>query len=309
MSDMRNNRRRGRIGKLAFREMMFGYAGLTPYVLGFLVFSIGPLIYSLWLCTQRYTILEPPTWVGWANIAKLGRDPLFWKSLKNTTTYSVVSIPLQVLVGYSLALLLNQKVLGLSFWRTLFYVPSIVPTMASAYLFVWIFNPQVGLANGLLKGIGIIGPNWFGDPNWALRTFIIMSLWGTGGGMLLYLAALQQVPTDLYDAAKVDGAGAWHRLLNVTLPMTSPVILFMLIMGIIDSFQIFTTAFIITGGGPVNATLMYVLYLYQVGWSERQMGYASALAWVLFLVIMALTLLTFRVTRRLVYYEVGERGA
>lgn len=300
--------KRGRVSKLAAREMLFGYVGLLPYVVGFLVFTLGPLLYSLWLTTQRYPVLEPPSPVGLANFAKIGRDPLFLKSLQNTTVYSVVSIPLQVIIGYSLALLLNQKVFGLSFWRTLFYVPSIVPALAAAYLFIWIFNPDIGLANALLSSIGIRGPNWFGDPRWALRTFVLMSLWGTGGGMLLYLAALQQVPTDLYDAAKVDGANAWHRLLNVTLPMTSPVVLFMLIMGIIDSFQIFTTAYIVTGGGPVNATLMYVLYLYQVGWRERNMGYAAALAWVLFAIIMSLTLLTFRITRRLVYYEVEGAG-
>jgi multiple sugar transport system permease protein len=231
------------------------------------------------------------------------QDPLFWKSLQNTTVYSVVSVPLQVIIGYVMALLLNQKVRGLSFWRTMYYVPSIVPTVATAYLFAWMFNADVGLVNALLKTIGVEGPNWFGDPQWAMRTFILMSLWGAGGGMILYLAALQGVPTDLYDAAKVDGASAWQRLWNVTIPMTSPVILFMFIMGIIGSFQIFTSVFIISQGGPVNATLMYVLYLYRNGWQYFKMGYAATLAWVLFAIIFALTVLTLKLSGRLVYYE------
>jgi multiple sugar transport system permease protein len=220
-----------------------------------------------------------------------------------TATYSILSVPLHVLVGYSLALLLNQKVRALSFWRTAYYVPSIVPAVATAYLFAWMFNVDQGLINGALRLVGIQGPNWFGSVGWALPTFIIMSLWGAGGGMVLYLAAMQQVPTAFYDAAMVDGANAWQRLLNITIPMTSPTILFMFMIGIINSFQTFTAVYLISQGGPVNATLMYVLYIYQNGWQYQKMGYAASLAWVLFVIVLSLTLITLKLSGRLVYYE------
>jgi multiple sugar transport system permease protein len=294
------------VSKLRRQEMLFGYAALIPYTVGFLVFVAGPLLYSLWLSFNNYQILRSPSWTGLDNYRTLLQDPLFWKSLQNTAIYSLVSVPLGVVIGYTIALLLNQKVFGLSFWRTIYYVPSIVPVLATSYLFAWMFNSDVGLVNLWLKGIGISGPNWFGDPNWALPTFIIISLWGAGGGMVLYLAAMQGVPSTLYDAAKVDGASAWQRLWNVTIPMTSPTVLFMFMMGIIGSFQVFTQVFVISNGGPVNATLMYVLYLYMNGWQFFKMGYAAALAWVLFALILVLTLLTLKLSGRLVFYEFAE---
>jgi multiple sugar transport system permease protein len=294
------------VSKLRRREMLFGYAALIPYTIGFLVFVAGPLLYSLWLSFNNYQILRPPSWAGLDNYRSLLEDPLFWKSLQNTAIYSLVSVPLGVVIGYAIALLLNQKVFGLSFWRTVYYVPSIVPVLATSYLFSWMFNSDVGLVNLWLKAIGIRGPNWFGDPSWALPTFIIISLWGAGGGMVLYLAAMQGVSTTLYDAAKVDGASAWQRLWNVTIPMTSPTVLFMFMIGIIGSFQVFTQVFVISGGGPVNATLMYVLYLYMNGWQFFKMGYAAALAWVLFALILVLTLLTLKLSGRLVFYEFAE---
>jgi multiple sugar transport system permease protein len=182
-------------------------------------------------------------------------------------------------------------------------VPSIVPAVATAYLFAWMFNVDQGLINGALRLVGVQGPNWFGSVGWALPTFILMSLWGAGGGMVLYLAAMQQVPTAFYDAAMVDGANAWHRLLNITVPMTSPTLLFMFMIGIINSFQTFTAVYLISQGGPVNATLMYVLYIYQNGWQYQKMGYAASLAWVLFVIVLSLTLITLRLSGRLVYYE------
>lgn len=290
--------------KLLREEMLFGYAALIPYLAGFLIFVAGPLAYSLWLSFTQYNILQPPVPVGLENYAALFEDPLMWKSLQNTAVYSLVSVPLQVVLGYALALMLNQKVQGLSAWRTIYYVPAVVPIVASAYLFSYLFNVDTGLVNLLLKMVKITGPNWFGSPDWALRTFIIMNLWVSGGGMIVYLAALQGVPTALYDAAKIDGANGWQRLWAVTVPMTSPALLFMFMIGIIGSFQVFTSVFIITSGGPVNATLMYVLYLYRHGWSYLQMGYASALAWVLFAIIFGLTYLSLRVSGRLVHYEV-----
>jgi multiple sugar transport system permease protein len=290
--------------KLIRDEMLFGYAALIPYLSGFLIFVAGPLAYSLWLSFTTYNILQPPVPTGLDNYLSLLEDPLMWKSLGNTAIYSVVSVPLQVIIGYALALMLNQKVRGLSWWRTIYYVPAVVPVVASAYLFSYLFNVDTGLVNLLLKMVNIKGPNWFGSPTWALRTFIIMNLWVSGGGMIVYLAALQGVPTALYDAAEIDGANAWQRLWNITVPMTSPSLLFMFMIGIIGSFQVFTSVFIITSGGPVNATLMYVLYLYRHGWTYLQMGYASALAWVLFLIIFSLTYLSLKVSGRLVHYEI-----
>ena len=292
--------------RLRRREMLFAYAGLLPYIVGSLLFLVGPLVYSFWLSFTRYKITRPPVVIGLENYQALVKDPLFWKSLRITATYAGISVPLGVIIGYSIALLLNQKVRGISLWRTMYYVPSVVPAVATAYLFAWLFDARIGLVNSLLDRIGINGPNWFGDPKWALRTFIIMSLWGAGGGMVLYLAAMQSVPTELYDASKIDGATAWRRLWAVTIPMTSPVILFMLIMGIIGSFQVFTGIFLITRGGPANATLTYVVYLFNNGWQYFKMGYAAALAWVLFLIIMSLTLLTLKLTGRMVYYEGGS---
>ena len=226
--------------KLRRKEILFGYAGLIPYTVGLLVFTAGPLVYSLWLSFNRYDVLTPPVLVGFDNYSsRLIGDPLFRKSLSVTAIYSIVSVPLGMIIGYSTALLLNQSLRGLSFWRTVYFLPAIVPGVAATYLFAWLFNADMGLANSLLKAIGVQGPNWFGDPQWALRTFVIMSLWASGGGMIIYLASLQAVPTAFYDAAKIDGANAWQRLWNVTLPMTSPTILFMFIMGLIGSFQTF----------------------------------------------------------------------
>jgi multiple sugar transport system permease protein len=208
-------------------------------------------------------------------------------------------------VGYGLALVLNQKVKGLSFWRTAFYMPAIIPSLAIAYLFAWMFNGDLGLINAGLGFFGIKGPGWFGSREWVLPAFILMHMWAAGGGLVLYLSALQSVPTALYDAAVVDGANALQKFWHVTLPMTSPVILFTFLTGLIGSFQVFTAAYAVTSGGPANASLFYVLYLYRNGWKYFKMGYAAALAWILFLILLALTLVTLRVSGRLVYYA-GE---
>ena len=245
--------------------------------------------------------------MGWTTTRRwFTRDKLFKQSLRVTAVYALATVPLGVMVGYGLALLLNQKARGLSFWRTGFYLPAVVPGVATAYLFAYVFAHQYGLADSILQSLGVSDPpNWFGSTKWALPTLMVLSLWGAGGGLILYLASLQGVPTALYDAAKVDGASAWQQFWNVTIPMTSPVILFTLIMGIINSFQVFTSAFIITDGGPVNSTLFYVLYLYRKGWQQLEMGYAAGLAWILFIIILALTILVLRTSSRFVHYE-GE---
>lgn len=292
----------------ARKEALEGLVCLLPWIFGFLAFTAGPLLYSAYISFTDYPILQTPKWVGLENYVSMFNDDLFWKSLRVTALYTLVAVPGGVIIGYVMALLLNQQILGLSFWRTAYYVPAVVPAVATSYLWAWMFNPDFGVINGFLVRLGMDPPKWFGSEQWVLPAFIIMSLWAAGGGLVLYLAALQGVPTTLYDAAKVDGANAWHRLRHVTLPMTSPMILFTFLTGLIGSFQVFTAGFLITNGGPNNASLFYVLYLYRVGWRYFKMGYASALGWVLFAIILVLTLLTLRASGRLVYYESGEEG-
>jgi multiple sugar transport system permease protein len=223
----------------------------------------------------------------------------------NTLYYVVISVPLQITVGFLLALGLNAKLRGVTIFRTLFYVPSIVPQVAGVLLFVWLFQPQIGLINWMLDLVGLRGPNWLGRPEWAKPAIIIMSLWGVGASMIIYLAGLQSIPQHLYEAAQIDGANGWKQLRHVTVPMMTATIFFNLVMGIINSFQVFTTAYIATGGGPMNSTLFYMLYLYNSGFQDFKMGYASALAWILFALVLLLTLLVFRSSSSWVYYESG----
>ena len=284
------------------------YLFLLPWIIGILLFQLGPMVASFGLSFTRYDILGPPRWVGLENLERtFTDDPLFIKTLRVTAVFTFVFVPLSIIVGYSLALLLNRRIVGLSFWRTAFYLPAVVPTVAATYLWSWLFNRDFGPINGILWALfRIQGPTWLGSEEWVLPAFIIMSLWGAGGNLVLYLAALQQVPTELYDAAKVDGASAWQRLAHVTLPMTSFVIFFTLVTGLIGTFQIFTAGYILTDGGPNNASLFYVLYLYRVGWQYLEMGRASALAWVLFLIILGVTVVMIRSSERWVYQETGE---
>jgi multiple sugar transport system permease protein len=214
-------------------------------------------------------------------------------------------VPLHVGVGFLLALGLNAKLIGQTIFRTFFYVPSIVPQVAGVLLFVWLFQPQIGLINYFLGLIGVNGPNWLGRPEWAKPAIIIMSMWGVGGGMIIYLAGLQSIPQHLYEAAEIDGANGWHKFRNVTVPMMTPTIFFNVIVGLIGSFQVFTTAYVATGGGPLNSTLFYVLYLYRRAFQDFAMGYASAMAWILFVLVLLLTLVVFRSSSSWVYYESG----
>ena len=286
------------------REEKEAFMLLSPWILGFLVFTLAPILASLALSFCEYNILLTPKFVAFRNYDMLFTgDPLFWQALKVTGTYTLVGVPLGIVCGYMLAVLLNQKVRGLSVYRTIYYLPALVTGVPVALLWMWIFNPKLGLANALLGYIGIQGPDWFWSKQWALPTFILTSLWGVGGGMVVYLAGLQGVPTQLYEAAEIDGAGRLRRFWHITVPMTTPVIFLNLITGIIGSFQVFTSGYLITGGGPANATLFYVLYLYNQGWKYLRMGYASALAWILFIVILALTFVMFRFSDRWVYYE------
>jgi multiple sugar transport system permease protein len=289
---------------LARKEAIAGYLFILPWIVGFLVLRLGPMLTSFFLSFTDYTILSPPKLVGLANFIKMfTNDPSFWAAVKVTFSYSFFSVPVGIILSLAIAILLNQKVPGTAIWRTIYYLPSVVSGVAVALLWAWIFHSQFGLINVGLHAIGIQGPAWLGDPGWALPALIIMSFWGIGGGMVINLAGLQGIPTELYEAASIDGANAWQRFLNVTIPMLSPVLFFNLVMGVIDAFQYFTNAYVMTNGGPGRATLFYNLFLYQNAFRYYKMGYAAALAWVMFLIILVLTLLIFKSSPYWVYYE------
>lgn len=294
---------------LAQKEDLWALFFIAPWLIGFLIFTAGPMILSFYFSLTRYNIVDAPIFTGLENYVRaFTRDPLFWHSLRVTIYYGALALPLGLITGFSLSMLLNQKVPGVSVWRTIYFLPSVIAGVAVAIVWSRIFSPQVGILNPFLEStLGIKGPGWFTDPNWAVPGLVIMSLWGVGGGVIIYLAGLQGIPTSLFDAAKVDGASALQRFRHVTLPMMTPVIFYTLVLGLIGAFQYFTEVYVISGGsgGPQRATLFYNLYLYQNAFKYNEMGYASALAWVLFIIVLALTLLVFRSSVMWVYYE-GE---
>jgi multiple sugar transport system permease protein len=277
----------------------------APWLVGLTVFLIYPLCAALYYSLCDYSVLLPPVFIGFDNYVDLMHDPLFWKGLYNTAYYAVGSVLLGLFVSLSLALLLNSKVKGLGAYRTIFFLPSLMPVVASALLWVWMYNGQSGIINTGLHAIHINGPAWLADPTWAKPALVLMAVWGAGNAMVVYLAGLQDVPTALYEAAIIDGAGFFQRLINVTLPMISPVIYFNVVLSIIAGFQAFTQAFIMTGstGAPERATLFYVLNLYNVAFQDLRMGYASAMAWLLFIVILALTFVATKLSKRWVTYD------
>jgi multiple sugar transport system permease protein len=276
-----------------------------PWLIGLTVFLIYPLAAAFYYSLCDYSVLLPPVFIGLDNYVDLMKDPLFWKSLYNTAYYATGSVLLGMLVSLTLALLLNSKVKGLGIYRTLFFLPSLMPVVAGSMLWLWMYNGQSGIINTGLGAIGITGPAWLADPAWAKSAIVLMAVWGSGNAMVVYLAGLQDVPASLYEAALIDGAGYFARLFHVTIPMISPVIYFNVVLSIIAGFQAFTQAFIMTGstGAPERATLFYVLNLYNVGFQDLRMGYASAMAWVLFLVILALTFAATKLSKRWVSYD------
>jgi multiple sugar transport system permease protein len=292
------------------QEAVWAYIFIFPWIIGFIGLTVGPMIASLYFSLTRYDILNPPVWAGFENYRRLFSDPLFWKSMEVTLKFAVLALPLGLILGLFIAVLLNQEIIGLNLWRTMYYLPSVISGVAVAVLWVRIFNPKIGLLNPILESIGIRGPGWLQDPDWAVPALVIMSLWSIGGTMIIYLSGLQGVPTTLYEAAKVDGANLLQSFTHITLPMISPVIFYNLVIGLIGTFQYFTVAYTASGGsgGPARATLFYNLYLYQNAFLYSEMGYASAMAWVLFIIILLLTLLVFRSSGAWVYYEGQLRG-
>jgi len=293
-----------------WREARWFYLFTAPATLSLLLFTLGPVIACFVISFTDWDVMAKPVFVGVENYQRiLLEDELFWKSFRNTLYYTSLGVPIGLVGELMLALLLNMRVRGMSVYRTCFYLPSILPAVASSMLWLWIFNPQFGVVNRILTFFGWPGeslPTWLSDPKLAMPSLIIMSLWGIGGGMVIFLAGLQSIDEQLYEAATLDGAGWWAKFWNVTIPQLSPVLFFQLIMAVIGSLQAgFTQAYIMTRGGPANSTLFYVYYIYIKAFNEFQMGYASALAWILFAVILLLTVVMFRVLGRRVYYEFG----
>lgn len=292
--------------KASRQEALWGWIFISPWLIGFLGFTLGPMIYSFFLSFQKYD-LSHGEYVAFENYRRLlSQDPLFWKSLGNTFLYALLAVPLGVLGSLGAALLLNAGVRGQRVFRTLFYLPSMVPAVASALLWLWILNPENGILNLALDGVGVSGPGWLQDEKWALPAIVLMSLWGIGGArMVIFLAGLQGIAGSYYEAATIDGAGAWRRFRNITWPLLSPVTFFNLVMGLIGAMGVFTQAYIMTGGGPNNATLFYALYLFRNAFEYFKIGKASAMAWLMFVILLVFTLIQFRMARRWVHYE-GE---
>jgi multiple sugar transport system permease protein len=288
---------------LKMREAVSGYLFVLPAVLGFVLWFAGPMAYSAWISLTEWDMLSDPAYVGLSNYRRMLDDELFWTSLRVTAYYVAVSVPLIQLLSFGIALLLNVKVWGLSVFRTIYYLPTIAPVVASSLLWSWIFNSEFGLFNSLLTEIGLPKVLWFQDTRWALPTLVMLAAWGFGATMVIYLAGLQGIPQTLYEAAEIDGARAWHRLIHITVPMMGPVIFFNSLLGIIFALQTFTQGFIITNGGPQNSTLFYALYLYREAFTNFRMGYAAALAWVMFVIVLVISLIIFRYAGRRVYYE------
>jgi multiple sugar transport system permease protein len=278
-------------------------AFISPWLLGFLFFVVYPVLASLYYSFTNYNVLQAPEWVGLGNYQEmLTQDPIYAKALGNTLYYVVFAVPLTTMTAFLLAVILNTRLKLRSFIRTIFFLPTVVPTVASAMIWVWVFHPRVGIANGLLTAVGLPAVGWLSSPDWSKPSLIIISVWSCGSAMLIFLAALQDVPRALYDAAKVDGASSWQSLLHVTIPMTTPAFLFTGLTGLINAFQYFTFAWILTEGGPNSSTEFYAVYLYRNAFTYFKMGYASAQAWILFVLVIVITVLLFRSSARWVYY-------
>jgi multiple sugar transport system permease protein len=297
------------MSKQARREAFVGYVCILPWLLGFLVFVAGPIVASFVISFMNWDIVSPAKWIGLRNYIKIFTDDEdFIQALKVTITFAAASLPLQLVGGLAISLLLNMKLRGMDVYRTLFYIPAVLPGVAVTLLWIWIFNPEFGLINYMLSLVGIEGPRWFFSPRWALPGLILMGLWGVGGQAVIYLAGLQNIPPHLYEAAEVDGANRWYQFWRITIPLLTPTLFFQLVMNLIGSFQVFMTSYVATGGGPLKSTFFYMLYIYNTAFRSLRMGYGAALAWILAVVILLVTLVVFKSSPYWVYYEAERKG-
>lgn len=289
------------------REGSWFYFFISPWLIGFTLLTLGPILFSIYMSFTDWDLFQSPHFNGLENYKNLlTDDPIFWKSVYNTFFYALISIPLGMAISLWIAYYLNKKLKGITFFRVLFYLPSVVPVVAGSLLFIHLLAPTQGLINQGLSLIGITGPAWLLDPHWVKPALILMSLWGVGGGVVLLLAGMKGVPPEMYEAAAIDGANNRQSFYNITFPMLTPVIFFNLVTGIIGALQTFAQVFIVTAGGPDNSSQMVVPYLFENAFQFYKMGYASAIAWVLFILIMLLTLVVFRSSALWVHYEEGK---
>ncbi|MEK3890770.1 carbohydrate ABC transporter permease [Bacillus sp. FSL K6-3431] len=287
------------------RENVVGWMFALPWVIGLLVFYGYPLFSSLYYSLTSYSILQPGKFVGLENYVTLFNDDLFWKSINNTVYFAILFVPLSIIFGIALAMMLNLNVKGMSYYRTFFFLPTLVPHVALAVLWLWLLDPEFGLVNNLLAQVGISGPPWLGGQYWSKPSLIFMSLWGIGQAIVIYLAGLNDISEEYYEAAKVDGANWFQTTFRITIPMLTPVIFYNLVMGVIGAFQQFTLPYTLTQGSgqPANSMKFYVMHLYDNGFNYFRMGYASAMAWILFIIIMACTAVIFLTAKRWVHYQ------
>ena len=298
--------------KLNLRENIEGYLFISPWILGMVLFALGPILASFGLAFTRWNLFTEPEYVGWANFQKLAHDPLFYKSVFNTIYYTVFAVPLGLVLALGLAMLVNHRLRGVNFFRTAFFLPNIVAGIAMLLLWKWLFDPNFGLINlfldwtglmAVLEWIGLGRPQWISSRTGAMPGMIFMSIWGLGGSMMIFLAGLQNIPHELIEAAELDGAGPWKRFRYVTLPLLTPTIFFLMMVGVIASLQIFNQAYVMTQGGPAHATLFYVLYLFQTAFERFQMGYACAMALVLFIITLIVSLIQLAMGKKWVHYQ------
>jgi multiple sugar transport system permease protein len=302
--------RRPATSPLRRQETRAGLLVILPWIISLLVFTAYPTIATFYLSFTDYNILQPPSWIGLDNYSTMFQeDPAFWTAVRNSAVYSLVSVPLKLVIAFGLALLLNMGVRGIGVYRTIFYLPTLVPPIAATIIFILLFSPSGGPINTIFGSVGLRAPDWLNDPNWALPALMILGIWPLGVETLAFLAGLKEIPQDLLDAAAVDGAEGWQRLRHVIIPLISPVILFNLVIGVIYSFQVFTQALVIGGptGEPLESTLMFLVLIYTNAFRYFSMGYAAALSVVLFAAVLLLTLLIFRTSRSWVHYEGGPR--
>ncbi len=289
------------------KEALQFYMAIAPWLVGFILFTAGPMLISLWTSFTDWDLLTDPQWVGLENYRSLATDPTFIQSIKVTLAYTAAYVPLDLVGGLLLALLVRPRLRGIGIYRTIFYLPTVFSGVAFVVVWLWMLNPNGGLINLVLRWFGIEGPRWLLDPKYALWSLVMMSFWGWGRSMALYLGGMQSIPGELYEAAAMDGAGNFRQFFKITLPLLSPIIFFNLVLSIISTFQSFTSAFVATNGGPLDSTLFLVLYIYRQAFEYFHMGYAAALAWVLFAIILVLTLVLLRSQKFWVFY-LGERN-
>lgn len=298
--------------KLNLREHIEGYLFISPWILGMVLFALGPILASFGLAFTRWNLFTEPEYVGWANFQKLAHDPLFYKSVFNTIYYTIFAVPLGLVLALGLAMLVNHRLRGVNFFRTAFFLPNVVAGIAMLLLWKWLFDPNFGLINlfldwtGLMavfEWIGIGRPQWISSRAGAMPGLVFMSIWGLGGSMMIFLAGLQNIPRELIEAAELDGAGPWKRFRYVTVPLLTPTIFFLTMVGVIASLQVFNQAYVMTQGGPAHATLFYVLYLFQTAFERFQMGYACAMALVLFIITLIVSLIQLAMGKKWVHYQ------